>query len=356
MQRNQKVTLFAVAILSSLLTPISHAADTFKWSVQYLVDQSQVVFGKSQKIWPRRNRGLAISPDGKYLYVGYLHGVDGSGEVRKIAIGITEDYARATVHAIQGPLGKAVACDDKGRVYIANGGEILVYDANLDKVQHTIPMALCEGVCATREGRELVLYASDRQLGLLQRWVLEEKGDNVVGSTPAGLDGNGQVIVKGASSLRGVEVDPRGNIWIADHDAGLVFRVSKDGRNVDSTNVEKPMDIAFDGSRAYVSRGVDRQITVMETDTLKLIGNLAVPWDELELTPTGNNRNGALSGIISIPGKGFIVSNESGQTANQKSAYGRADEMTDFVGGKLYRDAFNDDNDPLLRALEIKGE
>jgi hypothetical protein len=75
----------------------------------------------------------------------------------------------------------------------------------------------------------------------------------------------------------------------------------------------------------------------------------------LELSPTGNNRSGALGGIVTVQGKGFFVSNESGQTAGQRSTYGRADDNTEMIGGTLYRDAFNDDNDPILRALEVQG-
>jgi hypothetical protein len=61
-----------------------------------------------------------------------------------------------------------------------------------------------------------------------------------------------------------------------------------------------------------------------------------------------------LSGIVVVPGKGFFANNETGQTANQRSLYGRADENADFLDGKLYRDAYMDDNDPLLRALEVQ--
>jgi DNA-binding beta-propeller fold protein YncE len=148
-------------------------------------------------------------------------------------------------------------------------------------------------------------------------------------------------------------VDPKGNIWIADHDGGRVFRISPDGQKIESADVRTPIDVAFDGNRTYVSCGEERVVAVMETDSMKLLGNLAVPWDELELSPKGNNSKGSLCGIVAIPGKGFFVTNEGGQTANQHSTYGRADDNTDFVLGKLYRDAYLDDNEPVLRALEV---
>lgn len=342
-------------VVSALLACVpSYAADTYKWTVQYLVDNSQAVFGQTQKVWPRRNRGLALSPDGKYLYAGYHHGANGGGEVRKIALSITDDFGRATVRTLAGPLGKSIACDDRGRVYIANEGEIQIYDADLASMQHSIPLATCEGVAVVREGRELALYASDRELGILQRYVLDEKGDNVVGAAPAGFDGSGVVSIPEAQSLRGLEVDTRGNAWIADYEAGRVFRVSKDGKRIDKVEVPRAIDVALLNDRVYVTRSKDSQIAVLQQSDMQLLGNLAVPWEELELSPTGNNKGGGLGGIVAIPGKGFYVSNESGQTGGQRSTYGRADDNTEIIGGKVYRDAFNDDNDPILRALEVQ--
>ena len=198
-----------------------------------------------------------------------------------------------------------------------------------------------------------MLYATDRQLGELQRFVLEEKGDAVTGGRLAGLKEDGRLAISGTISLRSCRVDPKGNIWIADNGGGRVFRISPDGQKIESADVKSPVDMAFDGNRLYVSCGEERVVAVMEADSMKLLGNLAVPWEELELSPKGNNNNGALCGIVAVPGKGFFVTNEGGQTANQHSIYGRADENADFVLGKLYRDAYLDDNEPLLRALEV---
>ena len=352
--RHRLVRTSALLIALFAAVASSRAGDTYKWTVQYLIDNSQAILGQSQKVWPRRNRGLALSTDGKYLYAGYHHGPSGGGEVRKIALSITDDFARATVRTLVGPLGKAIACDDRGRVYISGDGEVLIYDSGLSALQHSIPLGTSEGLAVAREGRELALYASDRELGLLHRYVIEERGDDVVGAAPGGFDGSGSVAIKDAASLRGVEIDAKGAIWIADYDAGRVYRVSKDGKTIDQVEVPHAMDVAFVGDRAYVTRGSDRVVAVLESASMHLIGNLGVPWDELELSPTGNNRMGTLGGIAAIPGKGFFVANESGQTAAQRSTYGRADDNTDFIGGKLFRDAYNDDNDPILRALEVQ--
>ena len=348
--------ILALLLIAALSWFPATAADTYKWTVQYLIDNSQSVFGQTQKVWPRRNRGLALSADGKYLYAGYHHGAGGGGEVRKIALSITDDFGRATVRTLAGPLGKAIACDDLGRVYIANEGEILVYDGELGAMQHSIPVGICEGVAVAREAGELFLYASDRESRILQRYSLDEKGDNVVSAAPAGFDGTGVVTIPDAAGLRGVDVDPKGNVWIADYEAGCVFRVSKDGKTIEKVAIPSALDVAFLNDRIYVSRGRERMIAVLQQSDMKLLGNLAVPWEELELSPMGNNRGGGLGGLVAIPGKGFFVANESGQTAGQRSTYGRADDNTEIIAGTLYRDAFNDDNDPILRALEAAGE
>jgi hypothetical protein len=61
-----------------------------------------------------------------------------------------------------------------------------------------------------------------------------------------------------------------------------------------------------------------------------------------------------LSGIVVWPGKGFFVANEAGQTANQRSTYGRVDDHSDTIDGKKFRDVFGDDNEPILRATEAE--
>ena len=348
-----RTATIALLGLSSTMIP-AQAGDTYKWTVQYLVDNSQVVYGQSQKVWPRRNRGLAISPDGKYLYAGYHHGGNGQGEVRKIAIGIADDYARATVRVLPGPLGKSITTDDKGRVYIANESEVLIYDENLSQLQYSYQTALSEGVAVTRDGKDLVLYSTERQIGGIRRSVLTEKDGVITDATPtASFGSDGTVLIKAAQSLRGIEVDGKGRIWAADMEGGRVFRISKDGKTVESAEVTHAMDIGFDGDRAFVTCGISKVISVLETESMKLLGNLSAPWDELELSPTGNNRQGALSGIVTVPGKGFFVANETGQTGDFKSTYGRADAHTDLINGKLYRDAITDDNDPILQALVI---
>ena len=346
-------TRTALAVLAGLLLSALPAAagDAYKWTVQYLVDNSRTVFNRPQKISPRHNRGLAISPDGKYLYAGYHHSFDNVGEVRRIQIDVA-DFERATVALLPGVLAKGIATDDKGRVYICDISAIQVYDAALETRLLRIPAGVVDGVATAREGGGLVLYGSDREDGTLSRWVLKENGDGLSSATLDGFGGTGVFKVPGAIDLRGVKVDAKGNIWVVDLKGNKVFKMKPGGQDLKSVEVKGPMDVAIDGHRVFVTRWAERAITVLD-DELNVLGSLSVPWEELELSPYGNNRQGALSGIVTVPGKGFFVANETGQTANQKSTYGRIDNHSDLIDGKLFRDVFQDDNEPILRATEV---
>jgi hypothetical protein len=209
-----------------------------------------------------------------------------------------------------------------------------------------------EGLATAREGGDLVLYATDREQGTINRWVLKENGEGVSAPTPAGFGGTGVFKVPGAQDLRGIKVDTKGNIWCVDLKGSKVFKMRPDGSNVKMVEVKEPMDVAIDVGRVFVTRWKEHAITVLDEE-LNVLGSLNVPWEELEISPYGNNRQGALSGIVVVPGKGFFVANEAGQTANQKSTYGRIDSHSDMIDGKLFRDVFEDDNEPILRATEV---
>jgi len=340
-------------------------AEAYKWSVQYLIDQSQPVFGRTQKFFPRHNRGLAISPDGRFLYAGYNRSSTNPassksreeiGEVRKIDLNVV-DYEKATIRVLVGPRGKSIAVDDEGHVYLAsggvNGGVIAVYDADLLHKELEIATNGCEGVAVTREGGDFVLYGTEREGGILNRWLLKKNGRTIVDATPNGLGGTGRLAIPEAVRLCGVAVDGKGRVVIADPEAGKVFRVDKNGANLESVEIKTPGALAFDGEKCFVTQALEREITILDGN-LSVLGTLNVPWEELELSPTGNNHTGALSGIAVVPGgKGFYVANEGGQTPNQKSTYGRKDEFTDFVNGKVYMDSMNDDNEPVLHAVPV---
>ena len=328
-------------------------AESYKWSVQYLIDNSQLAAGRSQKVFPRRNRGLALSPDGRFLYAGYSQSFNGSGEVRKIDVR-TADFENATVTVLPGHSGKAIAVDDAGRVYLADGNAINIFDADLSHCVLTIPTGECEGVAVSREEGGLVLYGTDLHKPSLSRWVLQTGGDGgIAGAKPDGFNGHGELAIAGAQSLRGVAVDGKKCIWIADTAGQKVFRVNRDGSDLRSVSVRTPLMLACEGECVFATGYIRREISVLDTE-MRVVGTLRVPWEQLQLSPDGNNHTGALAGIAVMPnGGGFFVADEGGQTANQKSTYGRTDQNSDAIDGAIFTDAFLDDNDPILRAVRV---
>ena len=335
-------------------------AEQYRWSVQYLIDQSQSVFGRSQSTSPRNNRALAVSPDRKFLYAAYIWTLDrkhffNKGEIRKIDLTVA-DYENATVALLPSPICKALAVDDAGRVYAAMGTQISVYDPDLAHELYVIPTSNCEGVAVARGGSGWVLYATERDRHSLKRF--EVTGDArgaVTEVKEPGFEGSsGELVIPEAVSLRSVAVDTKGRIWASDVDGNQVFRVEPDGRNLKSIKLPAPLAVAFDGPRGYVSLSKDRQVAIID-DEMNVAGAVAVPFRELELAELGNNHQGVLAGIVVDPGKGFFVSNAHGQTANQRSTYGRIDKFSDVVKGKLFTDSFCDDNDPILHAVIATG-
>lgn len=323
---------------------------SLSWSVQYLIDQSQIVLGTDQFNQPRNNRGLAISPDGRYLYAGY-NNPGSTYEVRQIDL-LEPDYNDATVaHVVGVSRGKAIATDDQGRVYMADANAIKIYDGSLTSLQHTLAATNTEGVAVVRQGSNLVLYESDRTTGNLSKFLLTETGPSITGATlDTSFNGTGSLNL--STNLRGVEVDPlTGNIWVADIDSNVVDVVSPGGALLGTVSVHSPIDVAFDGGTALVTRSTDLFISRFDTTTHGSNGSdLAAPLAALLLTATpATGGPGALEGIVTVNG-GFYVAGDGINTANERSTYGRIDAQSGFIGPDFYTDMTHDDNDSILFA------
>jgi len=266
-----------------------------------------------------------------------------------IDLGVS-DYIDAAVANVTGLRGKSLATDDAGRVYLAEGssGYIKVYSADLSTELYSISAPKVEGVTTRREGGVLYLYGTDRGAKTLTRWKLTESGGGITGATPDGLDGDGVITVAGATDLRGLEVDSAGNIWMTDLDGGKVFRVDSSGGSLTSFDVPEAMDIGFLGDYAYVTQYTERTITLINlvTDSVEA-ETITAPWAALSLDPDGQSGYGAFSGIVMVDG-GFYVTNESGQTADTRSIYGRTDASSGLLDGVFYTDLTEDDNDPIF--------
>jgi len=308
-----------------------------------MIDQSQDDFGQSQFVEPRDNRGLALSPDGRYLYAGYNNGP----EVRKIDL-LESDYIDASVASRTDIRGKSIDVDDVGRVYLGEGSTIKVFDADLTTQLFSIATTKCEGVTVRRESGTLALYGTDRTDATLTRWELAEDGAGILSATQAGLDGDGQIVVAGAQNLRGLAVDDAGRIWMADISADKVFRVDGDGGGLASVDVISAIDVGLYGGGVFISQYEQRAMTVLDASDFSLIDVMSPSWADLKLDEDGQSSNGALSGIAMLPGAGLFVTNESGQTADEHSIYGRTDDQSGWQGDVFYTDLTHDDNDPIF--------
>jgi len=346
--------LLAVACLGPLFGNMAQAEvipSELNWSVQYLIDSSQSDFGFSQDSRPRGNRGLALDPTGQYLYAGYNNGAASGGSVRRVDL-TQSDFIDAADIQLNGARGKGIAVDDTGRVYLAEGGSIQVYSADLSTQLFEITgLTQSEGVAVTREGGQLVLYGSDRTNGTLSKWSLTESG---AGLSLATLDSSfgtsGSVAVP--TDPAGVEVDGAGRVWVASKANNTVYRVSSDGATVDSVAVTSPQDIGFYDDTALVTTSTNRVVSLLDANTLSPTGSdLTIPWDALELDPDGQSGQGALAGIVVGPDEAIYIANEGGQTADEKSTYGRVDGSSGWDGGSFYTDLVRDDNEPILAAV-----
>lgn len=339
--------VLVLAVIATTSMPAKAVTfDNLEWSVQYMVDTSQSDFGQIQSSGPRDNRGLAISPDGRYLYAGYNNGP----AVRRIDLTVS-DYIDATVSQVTGVRGKSISVDDTGRVYFAEGTSIKVYSSDLStNLFNLTGLSNSEGVSVTRQGSQLAVYNTDRTTGSLNKWLLTESSGSITGASLDTSFGTGGSVSL-AGNLRGLEVDSSGNIWVAGYGTNQVFVVSSDGSSYQTINgVASPIDISFTESSAFVTQYTQRQISVFDSVLLTLQSTIDMPWASLALDADGQSGGGALAGIV-IFGNDLYVANEAGQTANEKSTYGRTDGKSGYIGDKFYTDLHADDNDPILHTV-----
>lgn len=361
--------LLAVLCAIGLANDAANAQEI--WSVRHVVDNDDIIFGINQATFgvptgvgtgdgaPRDNRGVAVSKDGLYLYLGY-NNPSAKRVVRRIALSELDPANNHTsvVNQVLFPTGgtpakvpKAIATDDKGRVYIALGATIAVYSADLSTLRHTIPgFTLCEGVAVKRISGTLAVYATDRTDGTLERFVITEgAGEIITSSTKVGFDGDGEVTVTGNLNMRGLEVDDGGMAWIADINADKVLRVNSDGTMASSVSVADPIDVAINTAKGevYVSQYTLRTVTVLKLASGAFDRTLTPPWAALQLNPTGESGTGAISGLdvfSGAAGEFLYAANETGNTSETGTPLDSPFSSTD--DDQVFRD---DDNDPIMQ-------
>ncbi|MDZ7377505.1 MAG: hypothetical protein ONB13_12910, partial [candidate division KSB1 bacterium] len=296
------VVLIQICVLALLGTGL-HGQEN--WCVKHIIDNDDVIFGINQgpsgDNAPRDNRGLALSHDGQFLYLGY-NNPSSKRVVRKIDLSVTDpamnhnSVVKQLMFASGAAPAKSIDTDDNGRVYLARGSVIDIYDADLATLLYTISgFNTCEGVAVQRESGSLVLYASDRANQKVSRFVITEgSGDAIVSATKSGLDGDGEVTIPGASSLRGLDVQSNGTIWVADISANKVFRIKSNGDMDGNCDIQSAIDVAIDEALAqvYVTQYTARTIKILNMADFSVKKTLTPPWSSLNLTETGQSGNG----------------------------------------------------------------
>lgn len=323
------------------------------WQIQHILDNDDFVMGVAQShdntTAPRDNRGLALSPDQQFLYLGYNNPAE-RRLVRKISLKVSDPannriavVAQLALATASAPA-KAIATDDRGRVYLARGPVIEIYDADLRERLYTLAgFAKCEGVAVARLAGKLMVYASDRERGTLSRFeVTEWESEAIRNARRVGWQGENEMTISGSRSLRGLAVQSNGVIWIADREAQQVFRVYPEGK-IYRTAVRNAFDVALDEKRgeAFVTQDTLRTIAVLRLRDGMPLRTLAPPFGELSLIDDRNSI--ALAGIDVIPGKRLFVTNEAGrsQTAASNNDSPFSDEDDSAI-------KIDDDDEPVL--------
>ncbi len=346
-----------------------------EWGVQNIVDDDDAPFGIGQGPGagePRSLRGLALSPDGQFLYLGYNQ----HRQIRKIDLSFPDPADScavvAEVHfnsascsaggytgtclpdALDNP--KALATDDTGRVWATRSTAIQVFDANLTTLLLSITgFTTTNGIhVARRDGSSFYVYAADRGTDEVYRMIVDETtiagGGSVARATvldPA-FDGDGIVHVgldsAGAATndMRGLASDADGNVWVAEND-GTLFLISPDGSTVSKRALAGAFDVAIDGDHVLVSTD-GRTVTVIDrNDINSVIATLTPPLGSLLLEPAV----GSATGIDVIPGQAIFMAIEEGSSSPQSAESSFSNVNCDGADPNPVAD---DDNDPILIA------
>lgn len=323
------------------------------WQIQHIIDNDDFVMGVAQSHdqanAPRDNRGLALSPDHKFLYLGYNNPPE-RRVVRKIALNVSDPannrmavVAQLALATASAPA-KAIATDDRGRVYLARGGVIEIYDADLRERLYTIAgFEQCEGVAVARIAERLLVYASDRKRGTLSRFEITEwEGAAIRNARRAGWQSGEEILIAGSHSLRGLAVQSNGVVWMTDREAQQVFRVYPEGK-IYGTAVRNAFDVALDEKRgeAFVTQDTLRTIAVLRLRDGMPLRTLTPPFAELQLMTEGSSI--ALAGIAVIPAKRLFVANEAGRSQTMAQTGDSPFSDADDSAIKI-----DDDDEPVL--------
>jgi len=230
--------------------------------------------------------------------------------------------------------------------------------------------AVMPAVGVSRSGVLAYQSADEALVGQLT-WI--DKSGKPLATLPLDIAVQNPTLSTDESSIVGERPSGGRDIWIANLKRGSMTRVtfdetldtsavwSNDGSRVAFRRAEKgilavdsagagnpevlteeagdPMSWSADGK--FLLYAYQRKLFVLEIDSKKTVS-------------VGSTNGVTTQGRFSPDGKYIAyVANEAGQTAGQRSIYGKADDDADIVEGKVYRDSHGDDNDPILKATAV---
>lgn len=267
---------------------------------------------------PRDARGLSMDSTGTRLVIGY-NNLNPAGEGPTRMVRLSDGVVTGSV----AHRGKSIVADDWGRLYVAYGSEIRVYNQNMHPVGVLVgKVSNCEGLAFRREGGVRVLYASDRNLGVVRRLELVEVGYMVVDAVQAGLDGDGQLSFP-STGVRGIWLASDGMILGAkptDNPAtSFVYRLSPDGGFSQTVACPNPYYMTEVGGSLVVSGGYGRDLHRFAYPAMTLEESFSPDWTSIGIVPPVLDWEQAVTGLLAHPdGQGFWFTLESGHTLDDR--------------------------------------
>ena len=338
-------------------------------------------------------RGCAASPDGQYLYAGFLQN---TRDVQKISVSsgeIADSYTPA-ISEVSNPVDrypKGLAVDDRGNLFVglthAEAGDnhkitlAAVKEATMDEIGHVTEAVASSGtnvgvngVAVVKTGDTYLCYMAVSYHNFSIRCYDVTDPENIVLYTDFAQNG----VCQTAYTPFYLATDTQGNVY-ATGSANSVYYVTKigpDGTQLKQIELAKAYSIVLCGGYLVVGDSQEGKITILDTNLSEvkkltvdgLSGNLAqsaVGGGYIFLSDSGNGEEaGGLAGGFYRAPVSLVdyTKQEARKAETAPTVDGRLDEAlwanrffthTDEASGKPMRFQFAWDTDNLYLAVRL---
>ncbi|MDW5549944.1 PKD domain-containing protein [Methanosarcina sp.] len=218
-------------------------------------------------------RGVAVSPDGKKVYVTNIN--DGTVSV----IDTATNKVTATVNVGSTLRGVAVT-PDGSKVYVANSGDnnISVIDTATNKVTATVNVGSWPyGVAINFMGTKVYVTNTDSNTVS----VIDTTTNKVIATVPVGSDPLGVAVNPDETKVyvanNGNDDDPENTVSVIDTATNKVIATVSVGSDPFGVSVTP------DGKKVYVANSDDGTVSVIDTATNKVIATVDAGWGPVAL-------------------------------------------------------------------------